>query len=151
MTINGTVTFSFRSPTSKGFATVSLLSSEANGFLRALATSGPPSGTIEVEAYSSPVTANGQTQIAFKLKPLRDQFGNVVEDGTQVFYFVDGGGTVNAPFNFTLLGTAQASLTAAPVAGQAVFQIRAGPIYDGNNNIVDWRAQGNSPLVMCLV
>lgn len=106
-TVDGRVSFSFISPTVKGFSTVSLLSSEASGFLRALATSGPPSGTIEVQSYTQEIVANGQAQTLFKILPIKDQFGNVVEDGTQVFYFVSGGGSVSAPFNFTLLGTTQ--------------------------------------------
>jgi hypothetical protein len=146
LTVNGQVTFSFKSPTSKGFATISLLSSEASGFLRAFATSGPPVGSIQVEGYTPSITANGQTQIIFKTLALRDQFGNVVEDGTQVYYFLEGGGSIGAPFNFTVLGISQMSLTASTVVGDATFKIRAGPIYDTNNNIVDWRAQGDFPV-----
>lgn len=148
-TIGGVVSFSFRSPSVKGFSTISLLSSEASGFIRAYATAGPPSGTIEVQSYTTEIVANGQAQTLFRIQQLRDAFGNVVEDGTQVFYFVEGGGHVSAPFNFTLLGTTQMAVTSGTVAGDATFKVRAGPIYGNEanpNEITGWSAQGDYPI-----
>lgn len=142
-TVNGQVTFTFRAPTTKGFATISLLSGDANGFLRSVATAGPPSGVLEVQTYPASVTANGVTQVLFKLLPVKDQFGNVVEDGTPIFFSVQGGGTLSTPSNFTILGSAQVALTAASQVGTAIVQFRASPIYDENENIIDWGASGN--------
>lgn len=145
-TVNGVISFIFKAPQTKGFSTISLLSGDASGFLRALATSGPPAGTIQVQTYTNEIVANGQAQTLFKLLPLQDQFGNVVEDGTPVYYFIEGGGTISAPISHTLLGTTQMSVTAPALAGNATFKIRAGPIYDESNNVVGWRASGDFPL-----
>lgn len=145
-TVGGVVSFSFRSPILRGFSTISLIGGDANGFIRMLATSGPPSGFLGVQSYPTELVANGQSQIVFNLLAIRDQFGNVVEDGTQIFYFVDGQGTTAAPFSFTLLGTTSIALRSPTTVGNATLQIRANPVYDSNNNIVSWGAQSDFPV-----
>lgn len=145
-TVGGKITFTVRSSTTKGFSTVSLLSGEANGFLRMRATSGPASGAITVQDYPSTIVANGQTQVVFQLNPLRDQFGNIVEDNTQVYYSLVGQGSVNHPFSFTVLGTTSVVLKSSTQVGTTILQIRSGPIFDNTNTLIGWSAEGDFPI-----
>ena len=146
LSVDGRVTFTFQSTTQKGFSTVSLIAAEASGFLRARATAGPPSGIITVQSYQSTIIANGQTQIQFKVNPMQDQFGNIVEDGNPVYFNLVGGGSLSAPVVTTVLGQAQVVLTSSSQTGTATIQVRAGPILDVNNQIVGYRASGDFPV-----
>lgn len=145
-TINGKITFTFRAAESRGFVTISLISGEANGFIRVFAASGPPSGTIELQPYQPTLIANGQAQTIIKTQQLRDAMGNVVEDGTQVYYFLQGGGSLAVNTNYTYLGIAQVAITAPTVVGETIIQVRANPIRDNDNNIIGWGASGDYPI-----
>lgn len=122
-TNQGVVTFTFQSPTVRGYSTISLLSADANGFLRALAHAGPAVGAINVQAYTSPVIANGQTQVHFVLQPLKDQFGNVVEDDTPVYYELQGPGSITKTFGFTRFGIDDLYVTSGTQVASATLHI----------------------------
>lgn len=144
-TMNGIVSFQVQSTTVRGDSTISLISGEASGFLRLRSVAGPPHGTIEVETYIQELVATGGTQLVLKTKTLRDSHHNIVENGTPIYFFLVGDGTLNVATATTLLGKAQVILTSPTTTGSAIVQIRGG-LTSGAGGIASYSANGDFPV-----
>lgn len=141
-TISGVVSVIVRASQTKGNCTLNSISASANGILHLRQTAGPPYGTIQVEAYAQEVVANGQTQIVFKTLTIKDQYNNIVENGTEINYSLIGGGSLDQPTGSTVLGKSLVVLTSPANPGTTQLVIRAGPIRDSTGAIIGYSANG---------
>ena len=141
-TISGVVTVIVRTSSVKGNCTLSAISAQANGILNVRQTAGPPYGTIQVEPYTQEVVANGQTQIVFKTLTVRDQFNNIVENGTEIYFSLVGNGYLSQAITTTVLGKTQVILSAPSTPGTTQVVMRAGPVRDSAGNIIAYSANG---------
>jgi hypothetical protein len=121
LTNNGRVTFHVSTKTTKGSATVTLFAGDAFGFIPIYVAAGPAYGSITLQPYFPNLIANGINQLILRTNTILDKFGNIIEDGSQVFLSsIDGGnistnGIVYAP-----------ALSATSFNGLVQFTLRAG-------------------------
>lgn len=141
-TVGGVVTFTITSTTQRGDATVTILSGGGSGFARFRSISGPAVGDIVAKPYIGTVEANGISQIDIRFNSLRDQFNNVVEDGTPVYFFMkqagtnclnfnesttpNGNGILLSQVNNTILGEVSATITPPVLVGSSVLVVKSG-------------------------
>lgn len=126
-TVGGKISFTVQSTSQKGDATITLVGG-GTGFLRFPALSGPAVGLIEAEPFVDSVNANGVTLIDIRLKTLKDQFSNIIEDNSPVYFELVGGGTLQSATLNTVLGTVRQIITPPTTTGTATLIIKAGAI-----------------------
>lgn len=137
-TVNGVVSFPIASTTQRGDSTITVISGAATGFLRFSSLSGPGVGDITAKPYIGSVSANGISQITINLNAIRDQFNNVIEDGSLVNFYLRPIGT--DCFNFSTsspssnLGTL-IQTSANTILGETQINIRA-PTQIGSSVVV---------------
>ena len=139
-TVNGVVSFTVRSTAQKGDATLTLIGG-ATGFIRIPALAGPAVGLIEAEPFVNTVNANGITLIDIRLKTLKDQFGNTIEDNSPVYFELVGSGTLLNSTLQTVLGTVRQTITPPTITGTATLIVKAGSI--SSSSICGYSACGS--------
>lgn len=149
-TTSGKVSFRIRTVTTKGTGAVSVSSGQASGFVSFPVTSGVAFGNIGVREFTSTIPANGITQVVINTDIIKDQFSNIVEDGTEVIFQLQGSGSVssnvNNPKEFinrTSNGETFVVVRAGTLAENATLLIKSGPIYDNLNQLVGYSANGS--------
>lgn len=151
-TINGVVQFSFRTLTVKGEGAVQINSGDASGYESFPIVSNLPFGTIELSSTPNEILANGLAQNILRTNIIKDQYNNVVEDGTIISFFTDCSGKISNGSNpkyydaVTINGQASVIIQAGVVAESCELKIFANPILDSNSEIVGYAANGTVPL-----
>ena len=138
----GKITFQIRGTQVKGDFGFFAIAGDANGYGSVKLISGPASGIIRVQDFPSNIIANGQQSVRLDLEPLFDQNDNLVEDGTQVFFTLLGEGNLDTNMRTTIAGSTSVVLTSSTNIGFADVLIQSGPIFDSNDNIIDYSAEG---------
>lgn len=146
---NGKISFRVRTRTIKGSGTVSLLSSQSSGFVNFPITAGNAFGTITIPTSLNEIPANGQTQVVLSSQLIYDQYNNIIEDGTEVIFELTGDGQINSGANskrkvtYAINGVASVTVKSGITAQVANLKVYSGPIYDQQNNIVGYSANGS--------
>lgn len=157
-TVGGVVSFDVRATNQRGDATVTVISNSASGFARFRSIAGPAVGQITSKPFIDTVEANGVSQIDIRLNPLRDQFNNVVEDGTEVRYCIrtspgqcvgnvggsSTGGTLQFTTGNTVLGESQIIVIPPLSVGSAKVIVQAGGLNSATP--CGWNACGEFPI-----
>lgn len=139
-TVGGIVSFSISSTNQRGDATITVLSGSASGFSRFKSISGPGVGEITAKNHINTVEANGVSQIDIRFNPIRDQFNNVIEDGSQVNFYLketgtnclnesssnNGSGTLMSSVQNTILGEVGVTIIPPTTIGQSVLIVKSG-------------------------
>jgi hypothetical protein len=145
-TTNGVISFHIKPTKNKGNATVSVFGGTAFGILNLYVRAGSPFGALTLQPYNQSMIDDGVTQEGFTFKTIIDQYGNIVEDGTQIPLAIQGGGMVSPSLVATFQGVAQFTVTSGTVSGLATVSVQTNPILDINNNILGYNAIGNFPI-----
>jgi len=141
-TSGGLTSFPISSTTQRGDVTITVISGAATGFLRFPSLAGPGTGDITAKPYIGTVQANGLSQITINLNAIRDQFNNVIEDGSLVNFYLRPLGTncfnfslnsstpaLGSLFNSTantVLGESQVSIISSTQIGSSVVVAKSG-------------------------
>lgn len=142
-TVGGTASFNIISTNQIGDATVTILAGSATGFTRFKSIAGPAVGDIVAKPYIANTEANGLSQIDISFSALRDQFNNVVEDGTPVYFSLRpegttclnpgtigsgtfGTGTLMSSVSNTILGEVKATIIPPTITGRSVLVAQSG-------------------------
>lgn len=94
-TKDGVVSFTAKSNQTKGPASIALISGNAFGKIPFYVRSDLPFGVINLQPYSEELIADGETEIFIKTEKIYDKFRNPVEDGTEIDFYLDGGGSLS--------------------------------------------------------
>jgi len=148
------VSFSVQTTTTSGNASISLFSGQAFGEMSLYARAGAPYGNISVKPYATQLIANGSSQTSFTFDTITDQFGNIVEDGTQIPITMVGGGNLSIDgivfmpsiIATTSTGSAIFFAEAPTVVGSSDIQVRANPSYNSSNELTGYLATADFPI-----
>lgn len=149
---SGLVEFTFRTLTSKGEAAIQINSGDASGYEAFQIISNLPFGTIELSSIPNEIVANGLAQNILRTNVIKDQYNNVVEDGTVISFSTNCSGKLsngNNPKDYdavTINGQASVVIQAGVVAESCNLIIFANPILDTNSEVVGYAANGLIPL-----
>jgi len=141
-TMNGKITFRLKTTKVKGSYGFYAIAGDANGYGDIKTISGPAHGEIKVKSYTSSIIANGQQSARIDLEALFDKNGNLVENGTQVFFTLLGEGSLDTNMRTTIAGQTTVIVTSPTNIGFADLLIESGPIYDDQDRIIDYTASG---------
>jgi alpha-tubulin suppressor-like RCC1 family protein len=147
-TENGKIRFKVRTKTIKGQGYISVLSGNASGFVSFDIDAGPAFGEINISSTVDEVTANGLTQLVLATDLIKDQYGNLVEDGTPVHFELFGDGSLSSGLtpkkftNTTINGSTTVIVQSGTLAEVAKLKIYSGPIRNNLNEIVGYSANG---------
>lgn len=147
-TVNGKIEFRIRTKTIKGNGTISVTSDQANGFISFPITAGEPFGSLSFSTEIPEIPANGLTQTVLSTDTIFDQYSNIVEDGTPIYFEITGDATISAGANpkrysnITINGKTTVVIQAGRKAEVARLKVFGGPIYNSFNEIVGYRANG---------
>lgn len=147
-TESGVIEFRIRTKTIKGNGTISVTSDQANGFISFPITAGEPFGSMSFSTEVPEIPANGLTQIILSTDTIFDQYDNIVEDGTPIYFQMVGDATISSgadPKRFssvTINGKTSVVVQAGRIAEVGTLKVFGGPIYNELNEIVGYRANG---------
>jgi alpha-tubulin suppressor-like RCC1 family protein len=150
---SGIISFRVRTRTIKGAASISSVAGQASGYSTFPVTAGNAFGPLIVSDVLNEIPANGLSQVVINTNTILDQYLNIVEDGTEVFFEIIGDGVVNLGganpkkiLTYAINGTARAVVRAGTTAQVATLKFYSGPIFDALGNIVGYSANGEIPL-----
>jgi hypothetical protein len=144
-TTDGIITFNVKPTTNKGNSVVAVFGGNAYGSETIYVRAGEPYGTLTLQNYEPNLTANGVSQLTVRFNVIYDQYGNVVEDGTQIPLAVNGGGIVSPQIVSTYEGSGAFTLTSATSAGTTTVTTSINPIFGANQTITGYNATGSFP------
>ena len=148
----GRISFRVRTRTIKGDGQISLVADQASGFLNFPITAGDAFGTIRIKPFIDNIPANGQTQTIITTEVIYDQYNNIIEDGTEVIFEVNGQASVSAGDNpkvrktVAIGGSAFVRVTAGTLSETVNLKVYSGPIYNEREEIVGYKANGSADI-----
>lgn len=143
VTANGELSFQITSTTIKRDSQVFVTCGIATGFRTIGSLSGDIDGVISFESFNAFADADGESEIIIRTQTLRDENGQVVDDGKELFFETNGPGTLVANSGISISGVSFIRLQAPTTAGITTVNVRSNPIRDGNDNIIGYRANGS--------